>query len=412
VKSLRILAVSMSARPHGIGGLEDHLHTLTEELSRRGHEVSVITARHPDGIKSETIDGVEWIYVDSDPHWLAPRWDPELERAVRALLGTRTFDVLHSQSSSALSLVRRPVPGQPPIVLSLHGNYLSIVGASIRSGLAARSPRGAARAAQSIVHLSSLHFRDGNWRAFRDCEASVPSQVQIRPSAWSHLLRPSHVHVVRSGVDARLFSPRDQDAARRELGLEVGLPVALCAGRLDRGKGPDVAIEALAQLSGDAHLVLAGDGPWLGELRALAARLGVADRVIFAGRISAELVATHLCACDVFVFPTRLAEAGPLVVAQAMATATPIVASRIGAVPEMVLRQDGDAGLLVRPGRADELAAAIGRLFADPELRERLGANGRAAVLDGMTVESMADAMLRVYEAALGGGGASANGAG
>ncbi len=138
----------------------------------------------------------------------------------------------------------------------------------------------------------------------------------------------------------------------------------------------------------------------------------MADRVIFAGRISAELVATHLCACDVFVFPTRLAEAGPLVVAQAMATATPIVASRIGAVPEMVLRQDGDAGLLVRPGRPDELAAAIGRLFGDPGLRERLGANGRAAVLDGMTVESMADAMLRVYEAALRGGGASANGAG
>ena len=127
VKPLRILAVSMSARPHGIGGMEDHLHTLTEELSRRGHEVSVITARHPDGIRSETIGGVEWIYIDSDPHWLAPRWDPELDRAVQALLGTRTFDVLHSQSSSALSLVRRPVPGQPPIVLSLHGNYLSIV---------------------------------------------------------------------------------------------------------------------------------------------------------------------------------------------------------------------------------------------------------------------------------------------
>lgn len=136
------------------------------------------------------------------------------------------------------------------------------------------------------------------------------------------------------------------------------------------------------------------------------------DRVIFTGRLSAELVAAYLCACDVFVFPTRLAEAGPLAVAQAMATATPVVASRIGAVPEMVVRPDGDAGLLVRPGRPAEFAAAIDRLFGDAGLRERLGATGRAAVLDGMTVERMADAMLRVYAAALEGGGAASNGAG
>ena len=320
--------------------------------------------------------------------------------------------MLHSQSSSALPLVRRPVPGQPPIVLSLHGNYLSIVAASVRSGIAGRSARGAARAARSIARLSSLHFRDGNWRAFRDCEASVPSRTQIRLSTWSHLLRPGHVHVVRSGVDSSLFSPRDRDEARRELGLEPGVPIALCVGRLDRGKGPDVAIEALARLSGrDARLILAGDGPWQRELQALAAKLGVSDRVAFTGRLSAELVSTHLCACDVFVFPTRLAEAGPLVVAQAMATARPVVASRIGAVPEMVVGSNGDAGLLVRPGRPAELAAAIERLFGDPELRARLGANGRAAVLEGMTIERMADAMLRVYEAALEGGGeASANG--
>ena len=86
LESMRILAVSMSARPHGIGGMEDHLHTLTEELARRGHEVSVITGRHPDGLESETMDGVRWTYVDSAPHWLDPAWAPSSSaQCVRSL---------------------------------------------------------------------------------------------------------------------------------------------------------------------------------------------------------------------------------------------------------------------------------------------------------------------------------------
>jgi glycosyltransferase involved in cell wall biosynthesis len=399
---LRILAVSMSARPHGIGGMEDHLHTLMEELARRGHEISVITARHPDGVEAETSDGIDWTYIDSGPHWLDPAWAPELERAVRAHLQSRQIDVIHSQASSALPLLRRPFPGLPPVVVSLHGNYLSIVQAAAAAALRRPSPRGLARAGVAIARVSQVHFRQGNWRLFRDSEVSVPSQSQVRPSTWSHLLRPGHVHVVRSGVDTGLFRQRARDEVRRELGLPRDAPVALCIGRLDRGKGADIAIAALARLGEfpTAQLILAGDGPRRAELADLAGRLGLGEHVVFAGRLAAEGVASHLSACDVLVFPTRLAEAGPLVVAQAMATGTPVVASRIGAVPEM-LGPDGEAGFLVRPGRPSEVAEALRRLFADPSLRERMGVRGRAHALSEMTIEHMADAMTEVYERAL-----------
>lgn len=403
---MRILAVSMSARPHGIGGMEDHLHTLTEELARRGHQVSVITGRHPGGVTDETIDGVRWTYVDSEPHWLDPAWATELDRAVRSQLEECQFDVLHSQSSSALPLLWRRPPGLPPIVLSLHGNYFSIVKAALRHALSAPNPRSLARALRSIVQVSRLHFSKGNWRLFRGCETSVPSSSQIRPSRWSHLLRRGHVHVVRSGVDTRVFQPRARTEARAALGIPLESSVALYAGRLDHGKGPQVAIEALAQLSDspDARLILVGDGPRRAENEALAERLGVAGRVSFAGRLAPEAVALYMAACDVFVFPTLLAEAGPLVVAQAMSMGRPVIASRIGAVPEM-LGADGQAGLLVRPGKPAELAQALRRLFDDPKLRKRLGENGRAAVLSEMTVERMTDAMTAVYERALNGAG-------
>ena len=402
MRQLRILAVSMSARPHGIGGMEDHLHTLTEELARRGHEISVITARHPDGIEAETVGNIDWTYIDSGPHWLDPAWSPELGRAVRAHLESRQVDVIHSQASSALPLLRQPFPGLPPVVLSLHGNYLSIVQAAATAALREPSPRNVARAGLTIARVSRMHFRQGNWRLFRGCEVSVPSHAQVRPSTWSHLLRTNHVHVVRSGVDTQVFRSRPMDTARQTLGIPLAVPVVLCVGRLDRGKGTDVAITALARLVEfpTARLILVGEGPRRAELADLADKLGLGARVVFTGRLDADEVALHLSACDVFVFPTRLGEAGPLVVAQAMATGTPVVASRIGAVPEM-LGPDGEAGFLVRPGRPSEVAEALRRLFSDPSLQERMGVRGRAHALSEMTIEQMADAMTEVYERAL-----------
>jgi glycosyltransferase involved in cell wall biosynthesis len=384
--------------------MEDHLHTLTEELARRGHEISVITARHPDGVESETVNGVDWTYIDSGPHWLDPAWAPELMRAVRAHLQHRQVDVIHSQASSALPLLRHPFAGLPPVVLSLHGNYLSIVRAALRMSLRDASPRSVARAGLAIAHVSQMHFRQGNWRLFRSCEVSVPSQSQVEPSTRSHMLRAGHVHVVPSGVDTGLFSPRPKDALRQALQLPPAGPLALYVGRLDRGKGPDVAIAAIARLEQfpTSRLILVGDGPRRAELEALAGGLGLAERVIFTGRLAAADVASYMSACDVVVFPTLLAEAGPLVVAQAMAAGRPVVASRIGAVPEM-LGPNGHAGFLVRRGRPSEIADALRRLFSDPVLQERMGARGRAHASSEMTIERMADAMAAVYERALAG---------
>jgi glycosyltransferase involved in cell wall biosynthesis len=398
---MRIVAVSATSRIHGIGGLEDHLHTLTGELARRGHAVTVLTGRHPDGVPDETVDGVEWVYLDAPPQWRDPAWAPALARELHGQLEAAPADVIHSQSSGGVSLVRRPVPGQPPVVLSLHGNYVSIVQAALRVAAVTPSPRAFARAGLAIARVSQVHFSQGNWHAFRGCEASVPSRSQIRPSSLAHALRRKQVHVVPSGADAHVFRPGDRAEARATLGLPPDADVALCIGRLDRGKGAHFAIEAMAKLPG-AVLVLVGDGPLEQEDRALAARLGLGERVLFAGRRSADDVATYLAACDACIFPSLLAEAGPLVVAQAMLTGRPVVGSRTGAVPEM-LGEDDRAGILVEPGRPDEIAHALDRLFGDETLRERLGAAGRAAALERMTVETMTDAMLDVYERAISG---------
>jgi glycosyltransferase involved in cell wall biosynthesis len=395
---MNILVISATSRAHRIGGLEDHLHGLSAELVRRGHHVRVLTARHPDGIVDAIEDGVSWRFLDADPAWTSPSWEPALRAAVEEELARLPADVIHSQSSAALPLLRDPVPGQPPIVLSLHGNYLSIVATACRTIVRHPSPRLVARTIRSVIRVTRVHFHRGNWYRFRRCEVSVPSSAQVTPSTFSHFLRRGHVHVVPSGVDTSLFRPRPAAEARLALGLPDA-PTLLFVGRLDTLKGPHVAVEALRRLPG-TQLVFVGDGPRRGDLEALAESEGVDDRVHFLGRLPAEGVADAMAACDIVLFPTLLPEAGPMVVAQAMASGRPVIASRLGAVVEM-LGEDGVAGVLVRPGSPKALADAAADLLEDPDVATAVGARARARAAQVMTVATMADAMLRVYHWAL-----------
>lgn len=398
---MRVLFVARRSRAHVLGGMEDHLHTVSSELSRRGHDVLVLTARHPDGIREETVDGVRWRYLDVAP---VPgrEWDDTLERSVRELIAHEHFDVVHSQSTSATVLLRRPIDGLPPIVLSLHGNWWSIVLAGFYQVRRNPSVRTALKFVANVRAVSQRHFQGGQWWRFRSCDASVPSRSQLRGARISHLIRKDRLHVVPSGIDPELFRPVDRDAERVRLGLPAGVPVAVVVGRLDNGKGPMVALEAVARLQeiGDLHLVFVGDGDERAALEARASTLQVTDRVVFTGRIEPAAVAAYMAAADVFVFPTLLAEAGPLVIAQAMAVHTPVVASRIGAVPEMLGDRE-EFGVLVPAGDPDALAAALRRLVCDPELRARMGEAGRRRVLEAMTIGTMTDAMVRVYDAAI-----------
>jgi len=399
---MRILAVSRKSRAHGLGGLEDHLHTVMEGLAARGHDVVVVTARHPSGATSEIVNGVRWIYVDSGPTSLDPAWWSGSRTTVAELLASESFDVIHSQSSSALPLLKEPIAGLPPVVLSLHGQYVSIVKAAVLTASIRPTPRVVARTIRDLARLTRLHLRHGNARAFRACEATVPSATERRPSSLAMGIALEQIHVARSGIDTELFRPRDRDAARRELGLPPAVPIAMCAGRLDRGKGMQYAIEALARLPEfpTATLVLVGDGDGHDSLARLAREKGVGSRVLFVGRQPLELVARYMTASDVVLFPSVLGEAGPLVVAQAMASGRPTVAFRRGAVPEM-LGTDERAGLIVPAGRVKPLAAAIGRLFGDAELRDAMGAHARAKAEREMTIQNMIDRTYDAYEAAV-----------
>jgi glycosyltransferase involved in cell wall biosynthesis len=167
--------------------------------------------------------------------------------------------------------------------------------------------------------------------------------------------------------------------ARAPRGGDGPLRLAV-VGTIDRHKRQDLAVRALAELRGRgvaARLALIGPEPDAGygaEVRGLARELGVADGVEFTGQV--DDVAHRLRETDVLVLPAG--EVTPLVLMEAMALETPVVAARMGSIPDVVL--DGDTGLLVPPDDAAGFGAAIARIAADPEAAARMSELGRARV--------------------------------
>jgi glycosyltransferase involved in cell wall biosynthesis len=167
------------------------------------------------------------------------------------------------------------------------------------------------------------------------------------------------------------------------------------AGRLTEQKALHVALEAIAQVDG-ARLVLVGDGPERERLERLADRLGLDGRVEFRGAQPRAAALEALAGATAAVLPSAW-ENFPHAAVEALAAGTPVVATPVGGVPEIV--RDGENGLLVEPGSVDALAEALRGLCADAALRERLSAAARPSVAH-LSAERVYGELERILEAA------------
>lgn len=198
-------------------------------------------------------------------------------------------------------------------------------------------------------------------------------------------------------IYGRASSPADLAAARAAYNLEG--PFILTLGAIDPRKNTARALEAFAMLRAsraDAPLLAVVGLPPAGQapFAQLAARLGVADAVRFAGFVPEEHLVALYSAAELLLYPS-LYEGFGLPVVEAMACDTPVVTSPVGSIPEVA----GDAALLVDPGDPGSIAAALQRLLSSPELRRDLVARGRAR-LGHLSWERAARVTLAAYEQA------------
>lgn len=190
----------------------------------------------------------------------------------------------------------------------------------------------------------------------------------------------SKFHIVRCGVDPDRYGPLPEPA---RAGGEI-----LCVGRLVPAKGQHVLLEACVHLKDEAipfHLTFVGDGQDRLSLEQLAHRLGLNDRVTFTGAVGQDQVMNYYDGADIFVLPS-FAEGVPVVLMEAMAKEIPCVSTRITGIPELI--DDGVDGLLVAPADVEGLAQSMLKLLTDPELKQRIGCNGRRKVLEKYNLDA------------------------
>jgi glycosyltransferase involved in cell wall biosynthesis len=377
--------------------MQRHTHDLVRGLVAAEHDVEVICPS-ADGLEPD-LYGAYWTLLDTSGRY-DPEWAAKVIGAYRAAVARAPFDVVHSESTSAAPLAREDA--ETPIAVMYHGNYLGLAKAHLSR--AAARPGTALREIRELGRLTWLFVRDRNAWAFRGCESMVVSRQQLRDTARSSLTPLDRFHVVPNGVDVSLFRPGDRSVARRALGMADGLVLAT-VGRLNREKGFDVALQALARIAPDypdVRLLVVGAGIERLALEALADQLGVSERTEFVGAQPLERVAEYLVASDVFLFPTRREEAGPLVLPQAMACGLPVIASRIGGVTEVLEPMRGNpVGILVKPGSVSDLEAALRGLMDDPAFRTALGDAARERAVSEYALETMVARTVAVYRAAI-----------
>lgn len=206
-------------------------------------------------------------------------------------------------------------------------------------------------------------------------------------------------HVVRGGVDTAVWRPADRAAdSRATPGSGERLEI-LNVGRLAPVKGQALLVEAIAQLRERgvrAHCRIVGDGPERPALQSRVDELGLTDSVELTGAVGQDRIRELYAQADVFCLPS-FREGLPFVLIEALAMELGVVATRIMGIPELVT--DGESGLLVTPGRVDELTDAVAGLAGDPDRRRRLGAAGRAVVERDYSLSRLAREMSALFDA-------------
>ena len=187
-----------------------------------------------------------------------------------------------------------------------------------------------------------------------------------------------------TGLSPELFRPNviARGAVRQRLGIPFDAVVVGFVGILRPWHGVELLLEAFSQIEhslGDVFLLIVGDGPSQTELEQLAQSLGLANKVIFTGRIPHRQVADYLAAFDIAVSPRATFYASPMKILEYMATGLAVIAPHMPNLQDLI--SDGVDGILFKAEDAHELANSLATLVKDQALRIRLGENARASIV-------------------------------
>jgi glycogen synthase len=362
---VRILYQSSGFPPGTIGGSEVLSYHLVKELSRRYHEILVVSSPgNCDVLGRQRFDDLDIVKLDFDAA-LANRNISALRRlnaTLAELVSSFRPDILHLNDAllGSFFFLRGGATGNLPRILTLHGP----IRPAGKDGLQARLAADANR----VVAVSQAHY---------DAAIATMPAVQGKMS------------VILNALPLPKLAPTD---------LQFAPPGLLCLGRLVSDKGFDLAIRAFARLREreiPARLTIAGDGRERANLEDLALVYGVAVEVEFTGWVPPNRVASLINTTTAVLVPSRWPEPFGLVALQAAQMGRPTIASGVGGLPEIV--KHGLTGLLVEPEDERALSRAIQELVLNAPLARELGKNARLHVQEHFDFQAFVDRYEELY---------------
>lgn len=404
---LRIALISEHASPlaaaGGVdaGGQNIYVQHVAQSLAAAGHRVDVLTRRDSPAQLSTAplVPGARVLHLNAGPARPVPKEEllphmPEFtENAHRVFSQGLPYDVIHANffMSGWVGLALRQ-RHRVPLVTSFHA-----------LGLVRREHLGEADAFPEERLAIERMLAQQSDRVIAACPQDEADLMRLYGAP------PDRMTNVPCGVDVSALRPGDRRQARERLGLPADEFIVLQLGRLVPRKGIDNVLQALALLpAGEglpaARLVVVGGGssepdetvtPEIGRLRRLAAELGIAERVQFAGRVGREHLRDWYVAADVFV-TTPWYEPFGITPLEAMACGIPVIGSAVGGVQYTV--QHGITGYLVAPRDPPALAARLDELRRKPGLGVALGRAGVRRVRTHFSWDEVAARLARVYE--------------
>ncbi len=339
---------------------------VVSELANLGHEIVVFTPRAmSDNCEPPQNDVVQVVPVNvvSALRFPALQFWLKLPNAIRRAERDGSFDVVHF-NGLCYSFVPRRVSKASHVVTILHPVRDAVE--HINPGFIARSKNLSAETSFIMPYVEK--------RAVKSADAIIAiSDFTRRRISETYAVQSSHIYTTHLATDicGSTFSAGQLAEARSELAVPEE-PIVLFVGRInDRRKGLDQLLYAFRDIltKQQATLLIVGSGSQT-EARCLAEALGIARNVCFAGKVEQSALGKCYALCAVYVCPSRLEGFG-LPILEAMAAAKPIVASRVGSIPELMTERNGS---LVSPGDNSALADAIYQYLKNKELSESVGA--------------------------------------
>ncbi len=358
-RTLQLLATG------GNGGAQESYTGLLLRLDRSNYEVRALSLSKGSAVKRLQRLGIEVDVLDSTD-------DEATVRDLTAYLRRNEIDLVHAHMFRAEVIGTRAAvaAGTPVIMATVHSSRT-------------RSPEDVAELARLTRHMDRLIV------------PSATIEAKVRREGRGE----ARFSIIPNGVDLSRFSALTPPCTlRNDFGIPAGAFLIGVVARLEAEKGHRFLIEAMPAVvaaAPNAWLAIVGEGSLADELRAQAAALPAParDRIVFTGR--RDDISAVTADLDLAVLPS-LREAQGISILEAMAHRKPVVASRVGGVPEVIT--DGVDGLLVPPADPGALVGAIARLAGDEDLRRRIAEAGFQTVRDRFSIDSMVRRIEEVYD--------------